>query len=344
MKNLRHLLLPLMVACCIYLPASAQNNATNDLIKQGVDLHNQGNYTEAINKFTEALKTDPENGYANYEISLSLYYIKRPDDAIPHLEKAVKSTNKELAVASYSLLASIYDEKNQSAKAIDIYNQAIKINPDYPQIFYNLGICYSRMQQYPEAENAAIEAIKHNPKSASSMRLYALVCFHENKRANALMGLCSFILLEPSGARAVEAYGNIQHILQGGVLKDANGKTTLQVSATDEKETGTYNLSINMATISAQSKGLAGLAMLEYQLKTTFGIVGELSAKKTDKSFFDKFFADYFYKLSQTSYMPAFTHTIALTDPKADNANWGKQNIDQINGLAQWLKDTPRGY
>ena len=343
MKNLHKLLLPLIVACCFHLSALAQNN-TNDLIKQGVDLHNQGNYTEAINKFTEALKTDPENGYANYEISLSLYYIKRPDDAMPHLEKAVKSTNKELAVASYSLLASIYDEKNQSAKAVDIYKEAIKINPDYPQIFYNLGIVYSRMQQYPEAENAAIEAIKHNPKNASSLRLYALVCFHENKRANALMGLCSFILVEPTGARAGEAYGNIQHILQGGVLKDANGKTTIQVSPNDEKETGTYNMSINMATISAQSKGLAGLAMLEYQLKTTFGIVGELSAKKTDKSFFDKFFADYFYKLSQSNYMPAFTHTIALTDPKADSANWSKQNTDQINGLAQWLKDTPRNY
>jgi tetratricopeptide (TPR) repeat protein len=343
MKNLHKLLLPLIVACCIYLPASAQNNV-NDLIKQGVDLHNQGNYTEAINKFTEALKTDPDNDYANYEISLSLYYIKRPNDAIPHLEKAVKSSKKDLAVASYSLLASIYDENNQSAKAVDIYNEAIKINPDYPQIFYNLGIVYSRMQQYPQAENAAIEAIKHNPKNASSQRLYALVCFHQNKRANALMGLCSFILLEPTGARAAEAYGNIQHILQGGVLKDANGKTTIQLSPNDEKETGTYNMSINMVTLSAQSKGLAGLPLLEYQLKTTFGIVGELSAKKTDKSFFDKFFVDYFYKLSQSNYMPAFTHTIALTDPKTDNANWGKQNTDQINGLASWLKDTPRTY
>ncbi len=344
MKNLRHLLLPLIVACCVYLPASAQNNAANDLIKQGVAFHNQGNYTDAITKFNEALKVDPENDYANYEISLSLYYIKKSNDAIPHLEKAVKSPKKDLAVASYSLLASIYDENNQSAKAVDIYNEAIKINPDYPQIFYNLGICYSRMQQYPEAENAAIEAIKHNPKSASSHRLYALVCFHENKRANALMGLCSFILLEPTGARAAEAYGNIQHILQGGVLKDANGKTTIQLSPNDEKETGTYNMSINMVTISAQSKGLTGLAMLEYQLKTNFGIIGELSAKKTDKSFFDKFFADYFYKLSQTNYMPAFTHTVALTDPKADNANWGKQNTDQLNGLAAWLKNTPRAY
>lgn len=343
MKSIYKLSLTFILACCIQLSASAQNNS-NDLIKQGVELHNQGNYTEAINKFTEALKTDPENGYANYEISLSLYYSKKPDDAIPHLEKAVKSTNKQLVVASYSLLASIYDDKNQSAKAVDIYKEAIKINPDYPQIFYNLGIVYSRMQQYPEAEAAAIEAIKHNPKNASSLRLYALVCFHENKRANALMGLCSFILVEPSGARAAEAYGNIQHILQGGVLKDANGKTAILVSANDEKETGTYNLGINMATVSAQSKGLSGLAMLEYQLKTTFGIIGELSAKKTDKSFFDKFFADYFYKLSKSNYMPAFTHTIALTDPKADNATWAKQNPEQINGLAQWLKDTPREF
>ncbi|WCT13530.1 tetratricopeptide repeat protein [Mucilaginibacter jinjuensis] len=344
MKNLHKLLLPLIVACCIHLSASAQNNAANDLIKQGIAFHNQGNYTDAVTKFNEALKVDPQNEYAHYELAFSLYELKKPTDAIPHLEIAAKSANKDLVVASYSLLASIYDQDNQSAKAFDIYNEAIKINPDYPQIYYNLGIAYSRAQRYPEAENAAIEAIKHNPKSASSQRLYALVCFHQNKRANALMGLCSFILLEPTGARAAEAYGNIQHILQGGVLKDANGKTTLQVSLSDQQEISTFNMAISMAMLSAQTKGLAGLALLEYQLKTTFGIVGELSAKKADKSFFDKFFVDYFYKLSQTNYMPALTHTIALTDPKADNANWGKQNTDQINGMATWLQNTPRGY
>ena len=345
MNNLYKLLLTLTVSCFIQFAVLAQgNNQANDLIKQGVDLHNQGKYAEAIDKFTEVLKTDPDNGYANYEISYSLYASKKPKEAIPHLEKAVQSANASLNVAAYCLLASIYDEDNQSLKSIETYNLAIKINPDYPQIYYNLGIAYFRNQQYTEAENSAIEAIKHNPKNASSQRLYALVTFHQNKRANALLGLCSFLLIEPTGPRAAEAYGNIQHIIQGGVLAGANGKTTITVSPQDDRETGTLNMGIQMVVASAKTKNLAGADLLQYELKTIFALTGQLSEKKTDKSFFDKFFAAYFYKLAQSDNMPAFTHTITLTDNKIDNAKWARENAQQINTLAEWLKTTDRAF
>jgi tetratricopeptide (TPR) repeat protein len=149
-KKYYKLLVLVITCCCVHFSATAQNQ-TNDLIKQGVDLHNQGKYAEAISKFEGVLKTDPENGYANYEMAFSLYASKKPEDAIPHLEKAVKSTNISLSVAAYALLASIYDEVNKPKKAIETYKEAIKINPDYPQIYYNLGIAYSRDQQYADA-------------------------------------------------------------------------------------------------------------------------------------------------------------------------------------------------
>jgi tetratricopeptide (TPR) repeat protein len=158
-KKYYKLLVLVITCCCVHFSATAQNQ-TNDLIKQGVDLHNQGKYAEAISKFEGVLKTDPEKAF-------SLYASKKPEDAIPHLEKAVKSTNISLSVAAYALLASIYDEVNKPKKAIETYKEAIKINPDYPQIYYNLGIAYSRDQQYADAENAAIEAIKHSKTSGS---------------------------------------------------------------------------------------------------------------------------------------------------------------------------------
>jgi len=331
MKNMHKLLLVPIIFCAIHLTATAQN-PTNDLIKQGVAFHNQGKYAEAIDKFNEALKADPDNAYANYEIAYSLYAFKKPNEAIPHLEKADKSTNTELSVAAYVLLASIYDESNQPKKAIEIYNEAIKINPNYPQIYYNLGIAYFRNQQVAEAENSAIEAVKHDPKNASSQRLYALVTFHQNKRANALMGFCSFILLEPTGQRAAEAYANIQHIIQGGALKNPNGGATITISPKDDKETGSLNLGITLVVQASQSKNLKGVDLLEYQLKSIFTLAGQLSEKKTEKTFFDQFYADYFYKLAQTANMPAFTRVIALTGTKEDA------------GLAQWLQTTQRTF
>lgn len=332
MKTSRKLLLTLVLFIFIGSCSFAQgNNQANDLIKQGVDLHNAGKYDQAIAKFNEALKADPANGYANYELAFSLYASKKPNDAIPYLEKAAKSSSTSLVVPAYALLAAIYDEGNQPQKAIETYNEAIKINPAYPQIYYNLGIAYFRNQQYTEAENSAIEAIKHDPKNASSQRLYALVTFHQNKRANALLGFCSFLLIEPTGPRAAEAFSNIQHIIQGGVLKDNNGNTAISVSPKDDKETGTLNLGISLTVASAQSKKLVGTDLLEYELKSIFALTGQLAEKKTDKTFFDKFLADYFYKLAQSPNMPAFTKMVAEHTPLTGD-------------LDSWVKGTERVF
>src|ERR1700761_4427155 len=290
------------------------NNAVPDLIKQGVQLNDQGNYTGAIDKYSQALKLDPENVQANYEIAFSLLASGKGNDGIPYVEKSIKgSTNISLTAASYDLLGSIYDQDHKSDKAIESYKKGIEVNPKYQRLHYNLGIAYFRNKQYPEAEASAIEAIKLDPKHASSQRMYALVAFHQNKRVPALMAFCNFLILEPQTARSAEAFGNIQHILQGGVLKDNKGNNTIMLSPKDDKENGALNLSISIVTISAQQKKLAGMDLLEYELKSIFTIAGEQSSGKADKGFFEIFYVDYFYQLSKSDNMPAFTRLISLS-------------------------------
>jgi tetratricopeptide (TPR) repeat protein len=343
MKYSHRLVLIVSTISVFCLSAKAQNlESANDLVKQGMALHNQHKYTEAADKFTEALKADTANAYAHYQFAFSLYAQKKPDEAIPHLQKATVSENTNISAGAYALLAGIYDEANDSKKAISMYREVIKVNPNYPQVYYNFGLTYFRNQQYQAAEACAIEAIARSPKHAGSHRLYALVNFHLNKRANALLGLCSFLMLEPTGVRATEAYANIQHIMQGGVLTAETKKdTTMAIATADEKEMKTLNLGIQLATGSAKTKNLTGADLLEYQLKNIFAFAGDVSQKKTDKSFFDNFFVVYFYKLSQSNHMPAFAHTIALiNDPK--ESVWIQTHQAEINTLADWVKATER--
>ncbi|MDB5142755.1 MAG: tetratricopeptide repeat protein, partial [Mucilaginibacter sp.] len=173
---------------------------------------------------------------------------------------------------------------------------------------------------------------------------YALVAFHQNKRVPALMAFCNFLMLEPQTARSTEAFGNIQHILQGGVLKDDKGNNTILVSTKDNQENGTLNMSISMVVLSAQQKRLTGMDLLEYELKTIFGIAGEQSAKKTDKDFFWKFYVDYFYQLSQSSNMPAFTRLISLSANTTANTKWMSDNEKPAKDLNNWIATTPRSF
>ena len=346
MKHYHRKLLTVALLAMFGFRAGAQQSAASvqDLVKQGVELHDNGKFTDAIAKFNEALAIDPKNEYARYELAFSLYAAKRAPEAITQLDIPSHSANTQLSAAAYCLLATIYDDQHQSVQAIANYNEAIKVNPDYPQVYYNLGVAYFRNQQFAQAELAAIQAIKHNPKHAGSQRLYALVCFHQNKRVNALLGLCSFLLLEPIGPRAREAATNIDHIMQGGVLQDAKGNNSIALNPADEKETSTLNLGISLTALAGQQKKLSGTALLEYELKNIFLLAGQLSEKKADKSFFDTLFVAYFYKLAQSDNMPAFTRRAIQAVRPDEAAAWNKANATQVDALADWLTKTERSY
>jgi len=255
----------------------------------------------------------------NYKTALDLVNNNKAAEGIPYLQKVIK-TNSNYTNAAYSLLGSIYDKTNQPQKAIATYKDGLKAFPQDQNLNFNLGIAYFRDKQYAQAEQAAISAIRIDPKHANSQRLYGLVTFHQNKRANALLAFCNFLLLEPNGDKSDEAITNMQSILKGGVLK-AEGVAS-KLSAADAKENARFNAIISASVVSGKAKKLNGDALLEYQLKTIFTQVGQLSAAKTNKNFFDTFYADYFYKLTQSGNLPLFVKMISTKKMDPALSNW----------------------
>jgi len=202
------------------------------------------------------------------------------------------------------------------------------------------GLIYFKNKQYAEAETKAIEAMKLDPKHASTQRMYALVSFHQNKRAQALLGFCSFILLEPNTARSAEAYGNIQHILQGGNLKPEPGEMS---SHAIEANTNALNQAITdaVADFSRRKYDSPG-NLLTAKLTAIFINLGKLAEKQTGNDFFRKYMAAYFYQLAQSPNMSAFARLISSSTP--ESAKWIKDNPQQMADLDAWVKATERFF
>lgn len=272
---------------------------------------------------------------ANYQKALTLYNSANPAEGIPYLE-SILQTNSTIKAAAYDLLGNIYDKTKQPEKAIESYKEGIKIDPVYQTLHFNLGIAYFRAKKYADAEVSAIEAIKLDPKHAFSQRLYGLVTFHQNKRVNALLAFCSFLLLDPQNQRAEEAYTNMQSILSGGVLKTE--------AAAKDRETITLNSGLATIIAAGKTKNLQGLPLLEYQLKSIFIMVGQLSAKKTDKNFFDNYYAAFFYKLAQSPQISIFAKLISVSGEKGTYNKWEQDNPQQTLALDNWVKSTARNF
>ena len=346
MKNLLRLL-PFVLLFTLSR-AFAQDDAAT-LTKAGVALSNEKNYTAAIDKYKAALTADPEYAPANYQLAYTLNASGKGLEAIPYLQKTYKSTtaSANLIRGAYLLAGSIYDQAHQYEKAIATYQQGIAAmgsNKDAPPtkaqsqpMFYNLSLTYFHSKQYEKAENNVEMAVLLDPADANSQRIYALACFHQNKRAEALLGLCSFLLLEPNTARSAEAYGNIQHILQGGILKPEPGQTPFSTLPKTLKHNQTINQIVKgFATRRYASAG----DLLAAQLKAIFTALNNNITYTEWDQFFGANYGNYFDKMAQTPNMPAFARLISLSTP--ESAKWAKDNAQQMAGLDAWVKNTAR--
>jgi tetratricopeptide (TPR) repeat protein len=335
----RALLFILLLLMVLGSKTFAQPPDAKSLTRDGVELSNQKNYAGAIEQYKAALNTDPDYAPGNYQMAFALNAMGKGLDGIPYLERVFKSTtaSTNLIGGAYDLAGSIYDQNHQPQKAIESYLAGIKANPTYQPLQYNLALAYFRGKQYADAEATAEQAIKLDPKHASSMRIYALVCFHQNKRAQALLGFCSFLAMEPNTARSAEAYGNIRHILQGGALKPEPGAMT---SAETKALANSQNQTLTKALTSVAGHKYASAAdLLSAQLKAIFS---GLTSMPRDKYYYWYAIADYFGKLAQSPNMPALVRLISLSEPAS--AQWAKDNAQRMTDLDTWLKTTERGF
>lgn len=303
MQYLKYILASLLLAAISHNTSAQNNEDARALVKEGVKLNDEKNYARAIEKYQQALNIDTGNLFAGYQLAYSLFLSDKGKEGIPYLQKVIKG-NTKLNAAAYDLL----------------------------------GLIYFKNKQYAESETAAIEAIKLDPKHASSQRMYALVSFHQNKRAQALLGFCSFILLEPNTARSAEAYGNIQHILQGGALKPEPGEI---VSHTIEANVNTLNQAITQAVVDfGKRKYTSQGDLLTAELKAIFTNIGQLTEKQSGNDFFRNYMAAYFYQLAQSPNMPALARLVSADT--TESAKWIKDNQPQMSNLDNWVKATTR--
>ena len=305
MKYIKYLIICLFITLACAKTSAQNTDDARGLVKEGVKLNDERKYAEAIDKYRQALKIDTGNMFASYQLAYSLFLSDKGTEGLPYLQKVI-----------------IGDEKLRAA-AYDLS-----------------GLIYFKNKQYADAELRAIEAIKLDPKHAGTQRMYALVSFHQNKRGQALLGFCSFILLEPNTARSAEAYGNMERILLGGNLKREPGEAAPQ---TMDANTKALNQAITQATASLANRRYASAGdLLAARLKAIFTNIHELAEQQTGNDFFRRYMAAYFYQLTLSPNMPAFARLISQST--TESAQWIKVNPQQMADLDVWAKATERGF
>lgn len=141
-----------------------------------------GNYVEALKNFKKASDLDPIYSERFYHLGISSYLKEETggmDDAIKELEQsAKKNMHKSKDVHD---LGVAYMERKMYDKAIEAFNNALKIDPNYLSAYINLGYCYQYKEDYVKAIQSFEKAIILNPRSA---KLYNTIGLLYDKMGN----------------------------------------------------------------------------------------------------------------------------------------------------------------
>ena len=92
----------------------------------------QGRYEEAIAECKEAIAVDADFGNPYNDIGSYLIKLGRLDEAVPWLERAIGAPRYEPRHYPHCNLGQIYWAKGLLSRAIESFERALAIAPDYP--------------------------------------------------------------------------------------------------------------------------------------------------------------------------------------------------------------------
>ncbi len=92
----------------------------------------QGKLDAAIAECKEAIAVDPDFGNPYNDIGSYLIKLGRLDEAVPWLEAAIKAPRYEPRHYPHCNLGQVYWAKGMLAKALEEFERALEIEPEYP--------------------------------------------------------------------------------------------------------------------------------------------------------------------------------------------------------------------
>jgi Flp pilus assembly protein TadD len=136
------------------------------LLNQGIQVQGQGNLDQAKQDYVGVIALDPTNKYAYYD--LGVIYQQQGDvtDATTSYQKAlVIDANYKPALFNLAVL----DTPIAPQAAIATYNKLLTLNPNDPNVLFNLGLLLKHTGQVLEGDADIAKAIKINPGLASRL-------------------------------------------------------------------------------------------------------------------------------------------------------------------------------
>ncbi|TVR78622.1 MAG: tetratricopeptide repeat protein [Chitinophagaceae bacterium] len=106
-------------------------------------------YEEALRLYRQAVRLDPNNDAARFELARIFYAMEMMEDSENQIKEAIKiSPNNKWYVIFYAELKAVLREYSAAAK---LYERAIELDENFIEVYFDLAFMYTQLKEYEKA-------------------------------------------------------------------------------------------------------------------------------------------------------------------------------------------------
>ena len=151
-----------------FKPSTASIAALRDYDK-GLQQARQGNHAEAEKQFQSALQEDANFALAYSKLGESYAQLGQDDDAEQAAQKAVSLSAQLPPQEKYLIQASHDSIVKDYPKAIQVYENLVKVSPDNTDYLFQLGMAYEKTSTYDKAKDLFKKVVDLDPKRIEAL-------------------------------------------------------------------------------------------------------------------------------------------------------------------------------
>lgn len=314
------------------------------LMVQGVQLHDQKRYDEAVEKYRAALAIDPDNTLAYYELAFSL---SEKGDLRGGLAAAQAGLGKHRrhSASLYMMAGNLLDETGRAEEAVAAYEAGLSENPDDQMLHFNLGAAYQGQRQWRKARASLERSLMLGPDHPGSHLQLARVYLAEGGyEVPAFLAICRFLQLEPDSDRSMQALLLLDNLFRSRAVMGKDGTVNVLFSAapgkTDEGDFSASEMSMNLLTaIRVDDVGHGMTPDPASSFRHFFSLLKmavATPAGRKNEGFALRFYVPYFAALLEKNHFAALATLMLQRSGQQGIKEMRQQNAAAITALQAW--------
>lgn len=338
-------------------PGYGQESDVMNLIQEGVTLHDQGEYKEAIEKYNKALEIQPASVQATYELALSYLAMRDFPNASKYSTIVINMHDEQLSPGAYAVKSEALAEIGKVDEAIELLQDGLQKNGDEYLLHFNMALNYYKKGDMDKTLEHVKKAIDLDKSHSGAFLLYASALNSKGLWVQSILSMQMFLLLEPDSKRSKNAFEELMTVMcikkneepeersfiQQQIMRNSPGTILPTKEIPPLSIEGGLNRNFVYHAITTSLDSLSATPEEEDEF-TRFKVVNRAIMKVLQKESMSNhegilwtFYVPFFSHIEQSNFYDTFCRYISVSY-FPESLEWWQLNLEAAENFVTWFE------